>query len=246
MTSEPAPGTTGSTSSDGNSPDQGSTPDGVPLQIKMQIMSTEHWSLLATRSLAWNETFMRAGMFLSTLSFAVVALALVGQASDFGQDFRVFALIILPVVLFLGIGTALRMDSSNYNDLVTVVGMNRIRAWYAEQSPDLEKYFVMGTTDDMEGIYKTMGGIPNRHFFTEVFSASPFVVSVLNAVLLAAIVALAAVQLELDQTLATAAGIAAFFLAMALTMVMVLRTIGAITADYKPLFPGTPESKGQD
>ena len=212
----------------------------------MQIMSTEHWSLLATRSLAWNETFMRAGMFLSTLSFAVVALALVGQASDFGQDFRLFALIILPVVLFLGIGTALRMDSSNYNDLVTVVGMNRIRAWYVEQAPDLEKYFMMGTTDDMEGIFKTMGGIPSRHFWMDVISASPFVISVLNAVLVAAIVALAGVQLGLSQTIAIGAGIVGFFTAMVLTMVIVLRTLGAITANYQPLFPGKTDSESAE
>ena len=79
MTSEPAPGIPAGRQSDGRSPEEASSPEGVPLQIKMQIMSTEHWSLLATRSLAWNETFMRAGMFLSTLSFAVVALATVGQ-----------------------------------------------------------------------------------------------------------------------------------------------------------------------
>ena len=52
----------------------------VPLSVRMQILSTEHWSLLATRSLAWNETFTRATMFMSALSFAVVSLALVGQA----------------------------------------------------------------------------------------------------------------------------------------------------------------------
>lgn len=239
----PAEAATSSSSEDPNG--QGSRgADGVPLQIKMQIMSTEHWSLLATRSLAWNETFMRAGMFLSTLSFAVVALALVGQASDFGEDFRLFALVILPIVLFLGVGTALRMDSSNYNDLVTIVGMNRIRAWYVEQAPDLEKYIVMGTTDDMAGIYKTMGGIPSRTFAAEIVSASPFVVSVLNAVLVAAVVALGGVQLGLNQTPALVAGIVGFFAAIALTMVYVMRTITTIQADYNPLFPGTPDPQG--
>ena len=31
----------------------------TPVQIRLQILSTEHWSLLASRSLAWNETFSR-------------------------------------------------------------------------------------------------------------------------------------------------------------------------------------------
>ena len=45
----------------------------------MQILSTEHWSLLATRSLSWSESFARAGLFLSVVSATVVALALVGR-----------------------------------------------------------------------------------------------------------------------------------------------------------------------
>jgi hypothetical protein len=56
--------------------------------VRLQILSTEHWSLLGSRSLAWNESFSRAGMFLSTVTGAIVALALVAQASEFGQGFR--------------------------------------------------------------------------------------------------------------------------------------------------------------
>ena len=54
----------------------------VPVAVRLQILSTEHWSLLATRSLTWNESFSRSSMFLSALSGAVVALALVAQASS--------------------------------------------------------------------------------------------------------------------------------------------------------------------
>src|SRR2546430_2582109 len=82
--------------------------DGASPALRLQILSTEHWSLLASRSLAWNESFSRAGMFLATISGAIVALALVAQASDFGRGFRLFALAILPVVLFVGVGTVLR------------------------------------------------------------------------------------------------------------------------------------------
>src|SRR5881409_1123072 len=42
--------------------------DGVSPAMRLQILSTEHWSLLASRSLAWNESFSRAGMFLTTLT----------------------------------------------------------------------------------------------------------------------------------------------------------------------------------
>jgi len=51
------------------------------------ILSMEHASLTASRSPAWNESFARAGMSLSTLSRAIVAHALVADASDFGETF---------------------------------------------------------------------------------------------------------------------------------------------------------------
>jgi len=51
------------------------------------LLTTEHWSLLSAPSLAYNEAFVRAGMFLTFLSTSFVALALVAQAMSFGQGF---------------------------------------------------------------------------------------------------------------------------------------------------------------
>src|SRR5437762_10955026 len=98
--------------------------------MRLQILSTEHWSLLASRSLAWSESFSRAGMFLSTLSGAIVALALVAQASAFGEGFTLFALVILPIALFIGVATVMRLGVANYHEAMCVIGMNRIRAAY--------------------------------------------------------------------------------------------------------------------
>src|SRR3982074_3474684 len=97
--------------------------DGVPPSMRLQILSTEHWSLLASRSLAWNESFSRAGMFLTTLSGAIVALALVAQASAFGEGFTLFALVILPVVLFVGVSTSTRLGGANSHHAPVVTGM---------------------------------------------------------------------------------------------------------------------------
>jgi hypothetical protein len=96
--------------------------------MRLQILSTEHWSLLASRALAWNEAFSPAGMFLSTLTGAIVALALVAQASAFGEGFTLFALVILPIVLFIGVATSIRLGAPNYHESLCVIGMNRIRA----------------------------------------------------------------------------------------------------------------------
>lgn len=52
---------------------------------KLQILATEHWSLLATRSMTFNEALGRVTIFLAILSGALIALALVAQADHFGQ-----------------------------------------------------------------------------------------------------------------------------------------------------------------
>src|SRR3989442_1874995 len=82
--------------------------DTVTPAMRLQILSTEHWSLLASRALAWDEAFSRAGMFLTTLTGAIVALALVAQASAFADAFTLFALVILPVLLFIGVEPLVR------------------------------------------------------------------------------------------------------------------------------------------
>jgi hypothetical protein len=213
-----------------------------PDQLRLQMMSTEHWSLLASRNLAWTEVFARASMFLSALSFATVALALAGQASGFGEEFRIFALIVLPVILFLGFTTTLRMDNANHHDAMCVIGMNRIRAGYLEMAPDLERFFVMGTTDDIAGIGKTMGGLPNRPFFVDIFAATPTIVSVLNCVIAATIVALGAIQVGMSTGVAIAAGAGVGILAFIVWSYFVREHSMNLMMSHRPAFPTKDES----
>ena len=171
-----------------------------PTALRMQVLTTEHWSLLASRGLAWNESFSRAAMYLSTLSGAMVALGLVAGISALGHLFTVFALVILP-------GRSLRRhrdvrphERVNYHDAMTVIGMNRIRGAYLELVPELEPYFVMGTHDDPPGVAITMAVPPNSPRGLHVLAATPFVVNVLNGVVAAAIAAIAAGGVALPRT----------------------------------------------
>ena len=107
------------------------------MAVRVQILATEHWSLLATRSMTWGEVFSRAGIFLTVVSAAVVALALVAQATDFGDGFYVFALLVLPIVLVLGVGTLVRLGDALTEDVRLVFGMNRLRHAYLEIAPEL-------------------------------------------------------------------------------------------------------------
>ena len=165
------------------------TPERVTPQMRLQILAAEHSSLVATRSLVWNEVFARTGMYLTGLSGAIVALALAGQGTGFGQPFNQFALVILPVVLFLGITTFVRLGASNYHDAQVVIGMNRIRAAYLSIAPDLAPYFVMSAHDDIEGVGITMG-FPRQHPISHLLSATVTVVTVVNSVIVGAIVGL--------------------------------------------------------
>jgi hypothetical protein len=207
--------------------------------LRLQILSTEHWSLLASRSLAWNESFSRAGMFLATLSGAIVALALVAQATEFGEGFRLFALVILPVVLFIGIGTNLRMGISNYHDARCVIGMNRIRAAYMEMAPELKRYFVMGTTDDERGVRLTMAFLPGTSLLVQMVASTPLLVTVLDAVVAAAIVALLVLQVGGTTLLALALGAVGFAVMVAWFSWYANREIKGLIAMNPPLFPAS-------
>jgi hypothetical protein len=169
-------------------------PDDLADPRALQILSTEHWSLLATRSMSWNESFARTGLFLSVLSASVVALGLVGGATGFGGGFAIFALALLPVTLFVGLATFVRLDEVNMEDALWVAGMNRVRHAYLQIKPGLEPYFVAGTTDDMVGIGKTfaMTREPTRaNTFVHQFVTTPGMVAVVNGALAAAIVGIA-------------------------------------------------------
>ena len=212
----------------------------VTTAMRLQILSTEHWSLLASRNLAWNETFTRTGIFLTALSGAIVALALVAQATQFGEGFRLFGLVILPVVLFIGIGTQLRLDSSAYHDVQCIIGMNRIRSAYLDIAPDLEPYFVMGTDDDIRGISLTMANPPERSMLTSVVAATPFLVTVLDSLLVGAVGALGAIQLGASGTLAILIGIGLFMVAMAVHAAIARRDIRRVLGSHQPMFPAPP------
>lgn len=205
--------------------------------MRLQILSTEHWSLLASRSLAWNESFSRGGMFLATLSGAIVALALVAQATEFGEGFRIFGLVILPVVLFVGVGTNFRMGFSNYHDARCVQGMNRIRAGYLEIAPDLDRFFVMGSTDDERGFELTQALAPGTPMIVQMLASSPMLISVLNSVLAGAIVALAVLQVGGGTLPALGAAVAAFVAAMAAFLAYARRQISGVRKEFVPLFP---------
>ena len=124
----------------------------------VQILATEHWSLLASRSLAYNEAFTRGGMFLTFLSMSFVALALLAQAMSFGDQFLTVAAIVLAFDLVIGLTTYGRINGANVDDLRAVHGMARIRHGYTEVAPIVAPYFTSATNDDPASVVTAYGG----------------------------------------------------------------------------------------
>ena len=126
------------------------------------LLTTEHWSLLSARSLAYNEAFVRAGMFLTFLSTSFVALALVAQAMSFGRDFLSVAALVLAFDFVIGLTTYLRMNGANLDDLRAVHGMARLRHAYTQITPIVTPYFTTPTHDDIDAVTAVYGPISER------------------------------------------------------------------------------------
>lgn len=129
--------------------------DGQPAEL--QILTAEHSSLLTTRSLAYNEAFTRASMFLDLLGMSFVGLALLATAVGFGDDFLIVAVIVLAFDFLVGVLTYARVMAANGEDFFTMHAMNRIRHGYLLVAPTVRPFFTSGTHDDVPGVMQSYG-----------------------------------------------------------------------------------------
>lgn len=210
---------------------------GVTDAVRAQILATEHWGLLATRSMTWNEVFSRASMYITVLSAAVVALALVAQATAFGPSFRLFALLVLPVVLLVGLATVIRLGDANADDFGFVVGMNRLRHAYMELAPELEPYFVTAHHDDEASVTRSYGLGDHRLRLSRILAGTPTLVGAINVVVVGVFAALVADALGASQETDVVAGVIAALAAAAGLGALAFQTINSARTAHRPRFP---------
>jgi hypothetical protein len=151
-----------------------------PAALRAQILATEHWSLLATRSMTWAEIMSRITIQLTVLSASLVVLALVAQASGFGTAFRVLSIGLASAILLLGTLTSVRVLQGSMEDHALVLGMNRLRAAYVALDPTLEQYLVTSPHDDMAGVLHTYTLGAGRRTLAHVVGSTNMFVSVVN------------------------------------------------------------------
>jgi hypothetical protein len=204
--------------------------------LRAQILATEHWSLLATRSLTYTEVFSRAGIFLTVVSATVVALALVAQATEFGDGFYAFALLILPVVLVLGLGTHVRISHANVEDTWLVLGMNRLRHAYLELAPELEPYFVTGRYDDEDSVLRSYG--PEASIRpSRVLASTPVLIGVVDAVVAGVLAGLVARVSDADSLTSVVLGACVAAIVLLVLLAAVRRVIMRARTILVPRFP---------
>ena len=213
-----------------------SNESGVTDAVRVQILASEHWSLLATRSITWTEIFSRATMFMTVLSASVVAIALVAQATDWGPGARLFALLVLPVVLLIGVMTFFRLGEANSSDIVLVIGMNRLRHAYLELAPELEPYFTTAHHDDHASILETYGA-GYRYSIGRVLGGTPALVAIINVVLGGVVAGLVSQALGAPEATAVAIGIGGALVLGGAQSALVARAIREGRGDYRPRFP---------
>ncbi len=223
-----------------------------PEALRAQILSTEHWSLLATRGLVWSETFSRASWFLTVVSGAVVALGLVAQADDFGSTFQAFALSLLPVLILVGLATFARLMDLNGEDVALLAGMNRLRHGYLDLAPELEPYFSTGQHDDRAGILRTYGlgadafvTSRRRQPVRQYVSSTPLLIGIIDAVLVGALVAVACSALDAATVVGVVLVAAATLCTFAVLTMINVRRVEQATWPRHPRFPSVPDPDGE-
>jgi hypothetical protein len=113
------------------------------LGAAVTFATTEHFTLQTARSTTVTEASSRALGFLGVLSSSLIALAFIGQMSELGTAFYVFALVLLPALSFIGLLTFQRMAQITSEDIAYAQRIARLREFYVEVAPQLEPYLTI-------------------------------------------------------------------------------------------------------
>jgi len=207
------------------------------------LLTTEHWSLLSARSLAYNEAFVRAGMFLTFLSTSFVALALVAQAMSFVRGFLSVAALVLAFDFVVGLTTFLRMNGANLDDLRAVHGMARIRHAYTQITPIVTPYFTTPIHDDIDAVTAVYGPISDRLLgqFLYGLSTSNGMIGLIVAMVGGVLATVVAMLIGLDGGVWIWIGVAAGVVVLAALFAFTGMTILREQARFTALFP-TPST----
>jgi hypothetical protein len=206
-------------------------------QAILLALTTEHFTLQTARAITVNESNGRTALYLGSLSSSLVALALIAQQPQLAGTVLVFALTVLPAVLFLGLVTYVRVLQSSIEDILYARAINRIRHYYTELDPTKAHYFLLTGRDDVRG---ALANMCLRDSWTQFLFTLPSAVAVINALLAGvtfALVVVLAVEAPLPVTVLT--GMAFGTTVLALHLAYQVRRFAGMKASVEAVFPSS-------
>jgi hypothetical protein len=203
------------------------------------ILSAEHYNLQNGRANTISDANGRSSLFISAVSMTLVALAFIGQASNFGQAFYVFSLILFPTLWFLGLVTFERTLQSTIEDILYARGMSRLRHLFLEYAPDMRPYFILSTSDESTA---TVRSIAMKDTYWQLLLGTPATIAVITSVIAGTFIGLlldAIVALSLQGCVIV--GCIIFIISLCLLLWYHQRKLYHAVQSLPTLFPSSPQ-----
>lgn len=211
-----------------------------------QALLAESSLLMASLAAAWSASLLRTSIFLAVLSAAGVALGFVAQRGIDSEDFRLFALVVLPLVYFLGVATFVRLVQVQREAIVYITGLNRIRGFLAAHAPAARPYLVLPVHDDDHALYRSQGTGMSRRGprFRLLYLAvqTQGIVGLMTGVVAGAFAGLALAPL--GQALMWAGAGGAFVLTVGALLGYWQRSMIELQSSIRPISPTPPDEIG--
>lgn len=221
---------------------------GSPDALRAQLLATEHWSLLASRSTAQSEVLVRISILLTLVSAGLVSLALMGQVTDFADPFPLYAVAILGIITLIGLMTQIRVRNVGMEDLMYVLAMNRLRAAYLELDPGIRPYVMAASSDDLPGMSRTYFFLDperNRH---QLAGSTMMFIAVVNSALVGLLAAAILSAVGGGRTLAAVVAVVVGLLYITVAVLQGGLEFKRFWRTYEPLVPtpaaGPPSTPG--
>lgn len=178
----------------------------------VQVLTTEHFALQTARSATIAEANGRTSLFINTVAAALIATTFVGQTVRLGPELYGFILVVVPVVVFLGVVTFVRLLETSMHDMSYVERLVRLRSFYLDIAPEFRPILTSPIEDDPD---KRTGILRGGPFWWRGLLSSAGVVEVVNSVLIGVFCGLAVVsQLTLAPQVAFGIGALTFLVSL--------------------------------
>jgi hypothetical protein len=210
----------------------------------VQYLLAEFGYFQSARAGIINDASARATLFMNSVAAGTVALALVAQLSGVGAQFLVFALVVLPTLLFLGVGTFRRLVDLNIDDSVYLVGLTRIRAYFHAANPAIARYDIFVGNDDLGSvaINNAQLDVPPRVRVWRVFVTTPGTIATICAVIAGATSAVLLSLLSIDAFWVAVVGVIGGLAMLAFLFLTQAGRMRRLFTSYRPRFPAAQRS----